>query len=257
MEYRTSGWNVQHMLRLIMTSSTYRQQSNVRPELRDRDPNNRLLAWFPRRRLAAEFVRDQALYVAGLLIEKAGGPSVKPYQPDGLWQEVAMVQSNTRIFVRGNGEDLWRRSMYTYWKRACPPPSLMSFDAPTREACTIRRSNTNTPLQALALCNDEQYVEAARVLATRTLRGPGDDGQRVANLFRCCTGHAPAPSDLERILQTLEAFRQRYRKAPEDAAKLIEVGDAPVPKDTDAPELAAWTLIANAALNLSETITQR
>src|SRR5690606_24037762 len=136
------------------------------------------------------------------------------YQPPGLWREVAMIQSNTRIFQRGDGPDLWRRSLYTYWKRACPPPSLMTFDAPTRESCTIRRPSTNTPLQALVLWNDEQFVEAARVLAARTLTQPGDDRARLIELFRRCTGRSPEAAELERITETLAAFRDRYHKAP-------------------------------------------
>ncbi|MBI4580567.1 MAG: DUF1553 domain-containing protein, partial [Planctomycetes bacterium] len=255
-EFRESGWDVQHMLRLIMTSSTYRQDSRVRPELREGDPENRRLAYFPRRRLAAEFVRDEALYVSGLLVEQLGGASVKPYQPDGLWREVAMVQSNTRIFKRGDGPDLWRRSLYTYWKRACPPPSLMTFDAPTREACTIRRSQTNTPLQALVLWNDEQYVEAARVLAERIMREASDDDARLVSLFRRCLGRVPDEFELRRVGETLEAFRERYRRSPEDAAKLVAAGEAPPAENVSKSELAAWTMIANSVLNLSETITQ-
>lgn len=255
-EFRENHWNTQHIVKLILTSSTYRQSSRVRPELRDRDPDNRLLAYYPRRRLAAEFVRDEALYVSGLLVEKLGGPSVKPYQPDGLWQEVAMIQSNTRVFNRGNGEDLWRRSLYTYWKRACPPPSLMTFDAPTRESCVIRRPSTNTPLQALVLWNDEQFVEAARVLAERTLKESADDRGRLTRMFRRCTGRAPAEDELRRLSSALGEFRERYRTAPEDAAKLIEVGEAPVGQHAQPAELAAWTMIANALLNLSATITQ-
>ncbi len=297
-EFRESGWDVQHMLRLMLTSSTYRQSSTVRPALREHDPDNRLLAYFPRRRLGAEMVRDQALYISGLLVEKLGGPSVKPYQPDGLWQEVAMTSSNTRFYERGSGSDLWRRSLYTYWKRACPPPSLLMFDAPTRESCTIRRSSTNTPLQALVLWNDEQYVEAARVLATRTLHESADgsparvvsapvsaepagaaegagpasaqpvltglkptvsklDRERLTRLFRWCTGRTPEPAELTRIGDALNEFRERYRQKPEDAAKLLKVGVTPVPKDIDAAELAAWTMIANALMNLSATITQQ
>lgn len=255
-EFRESGWNVQHMLKLMLTSSTYRQSSRARPELRDRDPDNRLLAFFPRRRIAAEFLRDQALYMAGLLVEKLGGPSVKPYQPDGLWREVAMVQSNTRIYARGEGDDLWRRSLYTYWKRACPPPAMTTFDAPTRESCTINRPTTNTPLQALVLWNDEQFVEAARVLAQRTLAVDGDDRHRLVHMFRQCTGRTPEDAELERLTETLAAYRERYQKTPQDAAELLKVGVAPLPKDANAPEIAAWAMMANAMLNLSATITQ-
>jgi hypothetical protein len=260
-ELRESGWDVRHLLRLIVTSSTYRQSSTLRPEVAARDPDDRSLAWFPRRRLSAEQIRDHALFVSNLLVEKLGGPSVKPYQPDGLWSEVAMPASNTRTFVRGQGDELWRRSLYTYWKRACPPPSLQTFDAPTREFCTIRRTPTNTPLQALVLWNDEQFVEAARVLAQRTLaeRAPDgapplDDAQRLTVMFRRCTGRRPDARALELLAARLTEFRRRYEAAPTDAEKLIKVGMAPVSRDVPLPELAAWTLIANAMLNLDATV---
>lgn len=255
-EFRESGWNTRHILTLLLTSNAYRQSSRARPELRDLDPENRWLAYFPRKRLGAEQIRDQALYVAGLLVEQLGGASVKPYQPEGLWQEVAMLQSNTREYQRGAGDDLWRRSLYTYWKRACPPPSLLTLDAPTREFCNIRRTTTNTPLQALVLWNDEQFVEAARELAERTLDGPGGDGERLRTLFRRCTGRAPRADEQEKLVQALAAFRARYAAAAEDAAKLLEVGEAPYGDALDPAELAAWTMVANAVLNLDAAITR-
>jgi hypothetical protein len=257
-EFRESGggWNVQHMLRLMVTSSAYRQSSRVRPELRERDPDNRLLAWFPRRRLAAEQIRDQALYVSGLLVEKLGGPSVKPYQPDGLWQEVAMPASNTRFFTRGKGDELWRRSLYTYWKRACPPPSLMNLDAPTREFCTVRRITTNTPLQALSLWNDEQFVEAARVLALRTLTERESDRDRLTRMFVRCTSRVPDSDELDLLTKALAQFRERFASSPADAAALVAVGEAQCQSDIDPSELAAWTMVASSLLNLSSTITQ-
>ncbi len=267
-EFRESGWDVQHLLELLVTSSTYRQGSRARPELAERDPGNRWLAFFPRKRLEAEALRDQALFLAGLLVERLGGPSVKPYQPEGLWQEVAMTQSNTREYEVGEGDELWRRSLYTYWKRACPPPSLMTFDAPTREFCTIRRASTNTPLQALVLWNDEQFVEAARALAvrtldTRTLAAPPsspeaalDDRTRLSQLFRRCTGRGPDGEELEALAEGLAGFRERYRLAPEDAAGLLEVGEAANPAELDPAELAAWTLVASAVLNLDAVLTR-
>jgi hypothetical protein len=255
-EFRESGWDVQHMVRLIVTSGTYRQASRVRTDVRERDPDNRLLSWFPRRRLTAEQIRDHALYVSGLLVEAFGGPSVKPYQPEGLWTEVAMPASNTRIFTRGKGDELWRRSLYTYWKRACPPPTLMNLDAPTREFCAVRRLATNTPLQALSLWNDEQFVEAARVLAQRTLGEPGTDAQRIARMFVRCTGHAPDSGELDLLARSLEGFRTRFSASPGDAAALLKVGEAPIAPGIDPAELAAWTMIANSMLNLSATITQ-
>jgi hypothetical protein len=204
-ELRESGWDQARLLRLLLESRTYRQSSRARPDVRERDPEDRWLAWFPRHRLSAEEIRDQALYVSGLLAESLGGPSVKPVQPDGLWKEVAMVQSNTREYVVGQGSDLWRRSLYTYWKRACPPPTLLALDAPTREVCVVRRASTNTPLQALALWNDEQFVEAARGLAERTLQGPGDEEEKLATLFRRCTGRRPEPDELASLSGALLA----------------------------------------------------
>jgi len=256
-EFRESGWDVQHMLRLFVESATYRQSSRVRPELRERDPEDRWLAYLPKKRLSAEAIRDQALYVSGLLVEHLGGRSVKPYQPDGLWQEVAMIQSNTREYVRGMGDELWRRSLYTYWKRACPPPSLMTFDAPTREFCTIRRASTNTPLQALVLWNDEQFVEAARALAARTLaEAAADESARLARLFTRCAVRAPEADELAALTRVLGEFRARYAAAPDDARALIEVGESPTPMELDPVELASWTLLASAILNLDAVLTR-
>lgn len=255
-EYRESGWDTRRMVALITSSDAYRRSSNASAELLERDPQNTALAWFPRKRLPAEHIRDQALHVAGLLVEKQGGPSVKPYQPEGLWQEVAMLQSNTRVYERGMGEDLWRRSLYTYWKRAAPPPSMLTFDAPTREFCNIRRTSTNTPLQALVLWNDEQFVEAARVLATRTLDEGGDDRARLARMFRRCAVRAPQAEELDKLEAALARFRQRYAAAPGDAQALVEVGEAPVAANHAAVELAAWTMVASSLLNIDATIVR-
>ena len=255
LEFVEGGWDVQKTLRSMVTSRTYRQSARVRPDVRERDPKDRWLAWFPRRRLGAEQIRDQALYVSGLLVEQLGGPSVKPYQPDGLWNEVAMPASNTRTFARGQGDELWRRSLYTYWKRACPPPSLQTFDAPTREFCTIKRTATNTPLQALVLWNDEQFVEAARVLAQRTLAEPGEDPARLERMHVRCTGRRPEAEELALLATKLTELRRRYEAAPADAEKLVKVGMAPVSLDVPLPELAAWTLIASVMLNLDATIS--
>jgi len=255
-EFRESGWDVQHILKLMVTSATYRQASTVREELHERDPENTWLAYYPRRRLTAEQIRDTALYVAGLLVEKTGGPSVKPYQPEGLWQEVAMPQSNTREYKRGAAEEMWRRSLYTYWKRACPPPSLLTFDAPTREFCTIRRASTSTPLQALVLWNDEQYLEAARVLAQRTLAEEKEDGARLAVLFRRCAAREPTAKERASLVEALAYFRARYKDAPADAEGVLKAGMAPRPENSEPSELAAWTMIASAVINMYETTTQ-
>ena len=256
-EFRESGWDVKSMIRLLVTSSTYRQSSALRPEVSDEDLGTRLLSSYPRRRLGAEEIRDQALYLAGLLVEQMGGPSVKPYQPSGLWDEIAMRQSNTRVFVQGDGDDLWRRSLYTYWKRACPPPSLLTLDAPTREFCTISRGTTNTPLQALVLWNDPQFVEAARVLAQRSFVGAGEDIQScIARMFLRCTGRYPSDFESERLEDTFNSFLAGYTAAPEEATKLLQVGEAEIPEGINAPKLAALTLLANALLSLDEVISR-
>ena len=252
-EFAAKGHSVRDMLRLMVTSATFRQAGRVGPAA-GTDPDNRLLSWFPRRRLTAEAIRDQALYVSGLLVEQTGGPSVKPYQPEGLWREVAMLASNTRIFRRDDGDALWRRSLYTYWKRACPPPSLLTFDAPTREFCTIRRSTTNTPLQALVLWNDEQFVEAARELATRTMREAKDADSRLAAMFRRVTGRALSAQELSMARETQRGLAQRYTQEPDAAKALLAVGERPVADDLDRAQLAALTMIASAFLDLDATI---
>jgi hypothetical protein len=253
-EFRDSGWDVQHMLRLIVTSTTFRQSNRRRPAAEQADPDNRLLGWFPRRRLTAEQLRDQALFAAGILVERFGGPSVKPYQPEGLWREVAMVQSNTRTFQRGAGDDLFRRSLYTYYKRACPPPTMLLLDAPTREFCTTSRLSTNTPLQALAMWNDEQFVEAARALAHRLLSAPGDDDSRLRHLFLACTSRTPDEQTMLRCRRTLQHWRERFAQNPEDAASLLGVGTLSVDDSRAPAELAAWCMLANAALNLDASL---
>jgi len=267
-EFREGGWDVKEILKQMVTSKAYRQDSRVRAEAAAVDPQNALLSRYPRRRLGAEEIRDQALYVSGLLKEDFGGPSVKPYQPAGLWKEVAMLQSNTRNFVRGEGNQLWRRSLYTFWKRAVPPPSLLTFDAPTREFCIITRGTTNTPLQALVLWNDEQYVEAARQLAQRTLAvdAPAPkDGKtlhdatdwHLINMFRRCTGRNPEAAELLALREALEAFLKRFEAAPEDATNLLMAGESMLPAETNSIQLAAWTILANALMALDETISQR
>ena len=182
---------------------------------------------------------------------------MKPYQPSGLWNEIAMRQSNTRVFVQGDGDDLWRRSLYTYWKRACPPPSLLTLDAPTREFCTISRGTTNTPLQALVLWNDPQFVEAARVLAQRSFVDAGEDIQSgIARMFLRCTGRYPSDFESERLEETFNSFLEGDTAAPEEATKLLQVGEAEIPEGITAPKLAALTLLANALLSLDEVISR-
>ncbi|MDA0803561.1 MAG: PSD1 and planctomycete cytochrome C domain-containing protein [Planctomycetota bacterium] len=256
--YRESGWNTQWLLETILTSRTYRQSSDRGSEGLEADPENRWLGSFPRRRLAAEQLRDQALFVSDLLVEQVGGPPVKPYQPEGLWREVAMPASNTRNFVRGEGEDLWRRSIYTYWKRASPPPTMLTFDAPIRESCTARRMPTSTPLQSLALWNDPQFVEAARGLAERVLndRSATGDGPRIDAMWAIACCKVPTPTVRSAMLAALAHYRERFAAAPDDALRLLSVGDMPRDRAIEPAELAAWAMLANAVLSSDAAIVK-
>ena len=257
-EFVGSGWDIKAMMRMIVTSSTYRQSSRETREMAERDPENRLLARGPRFRLPAEMVRDNALDVAGLLDRRIGGPSVYPYQPKGLWEEMAFGGGfSAQTYTPSTGEDLYRRSMYTTWKRTVPPPSLTTFDAPDREKCTARRTLTNTPLQALVLLNDPTYVEASRVLAEKTISQAGRDPQkRVDFAFRLATDREPLPQERAVLLTLAREELAEYRRDKTSAMKLIGVGEAKRNPKLDPAELAAWTTVASTILNMDETITK-
>jgi len=253
-----SGWDVKHMQRLIVTSATYRQSSKMTADLYRRDPENRLLARGPRYRMDAEMVRDNALAVSGLLVETIGGPSVKPYQPLGLWKAVGYTSSNTANFVQDQGDKLYRRSLYTFWKRTSPPPTMSILDAPNRETCTVRRERTNTPLAALALMNDVQFVETARHLAERMMKEGGEEvEQRMAFAFELATARAPSPQELQILVGQYRAHRETFAGDEESAKKLLSVGDSPHNESLDAIDHAAYTMVANLILNLDETLTKR
>jgi mono/diheme cytochrome c family protein len=254
-EFIRSGWDVKHMMRLLVTSATYRQTSRASPELRAKDPENRLLARGPRFRVDGEVVRDTALYLGGLLLDKRGGRSVKPYEPPGLWEAVSF--NNSQKYVQDLGEANYRRSLYTHWKRQSPPPNMLIFDAPTREYCIARRPRTNTPLQALTLLNDPQFVEASRAFAQRILLEGGDTVEsRIAYAFRLATGRKPARDEVRVIRETLDKQLAAYRTDDAAAKKLLAVGSFNAKPELDARELAAWTTIASMILNLDETITK-
>src|SRR5258706_7788717 len=256
-EFIRTGWDVRAMQRMIVTSATYRQSSRVTPELLERDPENRLLARGARFRLPAEMVRDNALAVSGLLYERTGGPSVFPYQPPGLWEEMAFGDVySAQQYVQSHGKDLYRRTMYTFWKRTVPPASLSTFDAPDREKCTARRPVTNTPLQALVLWNDPTYVEAARALAAKMLAAPGDSAARLRLGFRLVTDRDPSAKELAVLRDALREQTAHYSGNREAAAKLVQVGESPVDPKMDTKELAAWTMVASVLLNLDEVITK-
>jgi hypothetical protein len=257
-EFIRTGWDVKAMQRLIVTSATYQQSSRVRPDLLAKDPENRLLARGPRMRLAAEIVRDNALAISGLLNKDIGGPGVFPYQPKGLWDELAFGDGfSAQSFTPSTGRDLYRRSMYTFWKRTVPPPQLVTFDAPDREKCTARRAVTNTPLQALVLMNDPTYIEAARLLAQRAMIEGGRDVQsRVDFAFRLATARLPKTNERQILQSLLQQQLSRYHDDKKAAADLLAVGESKCDASLNPSELAAWTILASAILNLDETITR-
>jgi hypothetical protein len=256
-EFVRTGWDVKAMQKLIVTSAAYRQSSVATAAMRERDPENRLMARGPRVRLPAEMIRDQALAVSGLLSTKMGGPSVKPYQPDGLWEQLSAFQGR-KLFVRSTGEDLWRRSVYTYWKRTVPPPSMTIFDAPTRESCVVRRQMSSTPLQALALLNDEMYIETARKFAERMVKEGGrSPEQRLKWAMRLATSRPATVGEVKILEQGLKRRLAQYRADRAAAEKLLAAGESPRDKTIDTAELAAYTTTASVILNLDEVITRQ
>jgi Protein of unknown function (DUF1553)/Protein of unknown function (DUF1549)/Concanavalin A-like lectin/glucanases superfamily/Planctomycete cytochrome C len=253
-DFRERGWDLKGLLRQIVLSATYRQTSVSRPELLTRDPENRLLARGPRFRLAGELIRDQTLSVSGLLARRVGGPSVKPYQPSGLWEAVSYDGDLT--YVEDQGESLYRRSLYTFWKRQAPPPTLLSFDSPTREVCAVKRSRTNTPLQALVLLNDPTYIEAARKLAEQVLNRKSAPRDRVRFAFRQALGRLPDADETDKLLSLYQRQAEVFQRDPRKAADLLAVGASPLDASLTGPELAAWTTVCGVLLNLDEMITR-
>jgi Protein of unknown function (DUF1553)/Protein of unknown function (DUF1549)/Concanavalin A-like lectin/glucanases superfamily/Planctomycete cytochrome C len=257
-EFIRTGWDQKRMMRLLVTSAVYRQSAMETPAMLESDPENRMLGRAPRYRLPAEFVRDQALALSGLLVPVIGGPSVKPYQPAGLWEELAFGGGfSEQKYVQDHGDKLYRRSMYTFWKRTCPPATLQTFDAPEREFCIVRRSSTDTPLQALALLNDPTYVEAARKLAERVITDGGTaPASRLDYVYRAALCRHPRKSEQLVLLKVLSEQMSRFKRDAASAEKLLAVGESPRNMRLDVAELAAWTSVCTAVLNLDETITR-
>jgi cytochrome c553 len=256
-EFRDSGWDVKRLFRLLVTSAAYRQAATATAEKLEKDPQNRLLSRGPRFRMDAEMVRDYALAAGGLLAAKIGGPSVRPYQPDGVWEAVAMPESNTRYYQRDNGENCYRRSLYTFWKRAAPPASMDILNAPTREVCTVRRERTNTPLQALVCLNDPQFVEAARHLAQATLSDGGATLEsRLDYAARRLLARPLRPDESQALAATVGALLKYYQSRAEEAKQLLTVGQSKADPLVDAPSLAAWTMFANTMMNLDEVLNK-
>ncbi len=254
-DFVAHGWDIKRLCKAIVLSATYRQSSTPRdPAVFGRDPGNRLLARGPRHRLPAEQIRDNALAVSGLLKPRIGGPSVFPYQPAGLWEESGTGKS----YSQSHGDDLYRRSLYTFWRRTSPPPTMTTFDAPSREYCVIQRERTSTPLQALTILNDPQFVEASRVLAAEVLSASDQsDEDRLIRLFRLTTSRLPTPREIAALLTLLEASRTRFSGSPESAVEFISVGESPKAKDLPAVEHASWSTVVQTLLGFDECLTKR
>jgi hypothetical protein len=256
-EFRESGWDVKKFFRMLVTSATYRQSAVATPEKLKADPDNRLLSRGPRFRMDAEMVRDYALAASGLLNPQIGGPSVKTYQPPGLWEAVAMDESNTRYYTPDTGDKLYRRSLYWFWKRSAPPASLDIFNAPTREICTVRRERTNTPLQALVTMNDTQFVEAARHLAERALNGGGSTAeQRFEFVGKELLARPFDASEVKVLSGSWHDFLSYYDANPQDANKLLAVGESKADAKLNRAEFAAMTMIVNQVMNLDEVLVK-
>jgi hypothetical protein len=258
-EFRDSGWDVKKFFKLLVMSATYRQAATATPTKLEKDPQNRLLSRGPRFRMDAEMVRDYALAASGLLVQEIGGPSVKPYQPDGVWEAVAMLESDTRNYKRDSGPNLYRRSVYTFWKRAAPPASMDIFNAPSRETCTVRRERTDTPLQALVTLNDPQFVEAARHLAQLALEKCGIGCQSASGIHfiaQRLLARSFSAEEMKVIDSSLNSLLRYYRGHPEDAKKLLAVGESKADAKLDVADLAAWTMLTNELMNLDEVLNK-
>jgi hypothetical protein len=256
-EFRESGWDVKRLMRMMVTSATFRQQSVVTPELYQRDPENRLLARGPRFRLSAEQLRDNALFVSGLINLEMEGRGVMPYQPPDIWEPVGYENSNTRFYQQDHGPALYRRSLYCFLKRTAPPPFMSNFDGPNREQFCTRRERSNTPLQALQLMNDVQHFEAARALAERAIVESGDGIEdRITFLYRTVLSRRPTAEELELVRAAYETQFDLFQDDPEAAERTVSVGESKPVNAAPVPETAAWAMMANLVLNLDETITR-
>jgi len=251
----SSGWDIKRLQKLIVMSATYRQSSQGSPESYSEDPENRLLSRGPRFRLPASVIRDQALFVAGLLVESLGGPPVKPYQPEGLWKEIIKGRV---AYQRDSGAKLYRRSLYTLWRRAVKPPLMMLLDSNERDTCNVNQKRTNTPLQALLLLNDVTFVEAARGLGARMIReGGASIEERIDFGMRCCVGRSATLKERAVLKSELNAFRSSFEKNPAAAGALLSNGASASVEDLNPVELAAYATVARIILNLDETMSKQ
>jgi hypothetical protein len=256
-EFRESGWDVKRLLKLMVTSAAYRQSAATTPEKLEKDPDNRLLSRGPRYRMDAEMVRDYALFASGVLSPQMGGPSVKPYQPPGVWEAVAMIGSNTRDYQQDSGDALYRRSLYTFWKRSAPPASMDIFNAPNREHCVMARERTNTPLQALVTLNDPQFVEAARQLAQAAIKQAGAEFERrLAFIAEKLIARDLSPEEQTIVRSSYAKLSEHYAGYIDEARQLVDVGETQADAAIPPAELAAWTMLVNQLMNLDEVLNK-
>ena len=256
-EFEDSGWDVKHIFKLMVMSAAYRQDAKVTPDKLEKDPDDRYLSRGPRYRMDAEMLRDYALAASGLLVPKIGGPSVKPYQPPGVWEAVAMPESNTRQYEQDSGAALYRRSMYTFWKRAAPPASMDVLNAPNREFCTVRRERTDTPLQALVTMNDPTFVEAARKLAEHALGAAhGSDDAAIDEMAQRLLLRPLTDKEHAVVLNTLKEMRAYYDQQPGAAKELLSVGESKPADNIPPTKLAALSMVANQLMNLDEVMNK-
>jgi hypothetical protein len=255
-EFRESGWDVKRLYKTLVTSATYRQTSRTQANVVAKDPSNRWLSRGPRFRMDAEVLRDAALAVSGLLVEKIGGPSVKPYQPPGLWEAVAMPGSNTSKYQPDQGDALHRRSVYTFWKRASAPASMEIFDATSREVACVRRARTNTPLQALVTMNDPQWVEAARKLGERALQATAAEAARLDFLARATIARPLSTEEKADLAKSAVVFRRHFEADASAVKAITSIGEASIDPRVAPFDLAVWTLVASQFLNLDEFLTK-
>ncbi len=258
LKLQEDNWNIKEMLKFMAMSSTYQQSSKISQELLEKDPENTFLARAPRLRLSAEMIRDQALAVSGLLNKEVGGPSVKPYQPEGIWEETTGGGGgSTAQYVQSTGNDLYRKSLYTFWKRTVPPPSMMTFDASSRDLCTVKRQETNTPLQALVLLNDPQLIEASRVLAANTYKlYPKTNKEQITHIFQKATSRLPDTDEVNMLIEHYDNMMRKINSNEISAAEYVTIGDFTADESIPTDKLAALSLVTHTILNLDETITR-
>ena len=250
------GWSLKEMHRLIVTSATYRQQSGISAKKELLDPENRLCSRGPRFRLDAEVLRDQVLQVSGLLINRRGGHGFKPYQPAGLWEDVAFQGSSTATYMQDKTSEIYRRSLYLFWKRTSPHPVMLSFDAPSREACVVRRPRTNTPIQALITMNEPAFMEASRVFGERLVRTKQSAPDRIRYAFNLALGRDPSKIEQTILLAAAKRYQSKFDQNPKSAGEIVMSGMAPTAPNLPKNQVATWTMIANTIFNLDEFLTQ-